>query len=335
MDNAWPWLHSHTFHHSRFSDIRSLLQQKEEQNLCISLCLPTLNEEETVASLVRNLRRRFLEEIPLLDEIAVIDSDSSDRTRELAAAAGADVYRSADILPEMGSYRGKGENLWKAVYQLRGDIILYLDADISNLHEGFVTGLLGPLLQDQQISFVKAFYDRPAGKHGDWNDGGRVTEILIRPLFALCYPDLNFFIQPLSGEYAVRRNLLEELVFPVGYGVETAHLIDISKKKGLDVMAQVDLDCRAHRQRGNQDLGRMSYAILQVLTRRWMADQRYMEQQLQWRLSTLIQFQRHNGYYRRHEHQIIEEERPAMVEVPAYRKKWALDGQVVNPPDAV
>ena len=175
------------------------------------------------------LKSELMERYPLIDEFAVIDSGSEDKTLEVAGSFGADTYSAADILPEVGHKRGKGENLWKAIYQLKGDIIVYVDADIKNIHPRFVTGIVAPLIYNQSIKYCKAFYDRPMAYSSGIrpSGGGRVTEILIRPLFSLFFPELTALIQPLSGEFAVRREVLERIAFPVGYGVETAHILDV------------------------------------------------------------------------------------------------------------
>ena len=196
------WLTTNTFHHSNFWDLNTLVQEKHKRKLKISLCIPTLNEEKTIGKEIVIFTSELMQRYPLLDEIAVIDSDSSDQTRQVAAAFGAQVYLSRDILPGYGEQRGKGENLWKAIYQLNGDIIIYIDADIKNIHPRFVYGLVAPLIFRPEIQYVKAFYDRPlASSQGIRpSGGGRVTEILIRPLFSLFFPELTALIQPLSGE---------------------------------------------------------------------------------------------------------------------------------------
>ncbi|HDL77413.1 MAG TPA: glucosyl-3-phosphoglycerate synthase, partial [Lentisphaerae bacterium] len=264
------WIRENTYHHTAFQDLAALVEAKERQGLTISLCLPTLNEEKTIGKEVLIFRTELKERYPLLDEIAVIDSGSTDRTREVAASFGADVYLSADILPEMGHKRGKGENLWKAIYQLKGDIILYIDADIKNIRPHFAYGLVGPLIHRPDVKYVKAFYDRPLalGPEVRPSGGGRVTEILVRPLFSLFYPELTAIIQPLSGEYAVRREVLEKIPFPIGYGVETAHLIDVYCRWGMEAFAQTDLDRRVHRNQSIYDLGRMAFGILQAFISR-------------------------------------------------------------------
>ncbi|MBW2635712.1 MAG: glucosyl-3-phosphoglycerate synthase, partial [Deltaproteobacteria bacterium] len=222
---TYNWLKSNTFHHSEFSDLGRLVEAKQKKKIKISLCLPTLNEERTIAKEIVIMKSELMNRFPLIDEIVVVDSGSTDRTREAAEAYGARFYSAADILPDMEHFRGKGENLWKGLYITQGDIIIYLDADIKNIHHRFAYGLLGPLLLTDHIKYVKAFYDRPiaVGKNKMRSTGGgRVTELVIRPLFALFFPELTQIIQPLSGEYASYRDILEKIPFPIGYGVETS-----------------------------------------------------------------------------------------------------------------
>ncbi|GHV80015.1 glucosyl-3-phosphoglycerate synthase [Spirochaetia bacterium] len=259
-----------TWHHSRFSDIARLVSLKEKKGLKISLAFPTLNEEATIGKEILVMRTELMERYPLLDEIVVIDSSSKDNTRKVAERFGARVFDSKSILPKYGAYRGKGENLWKSLYVLEGDIIVWVDADISNIAPKFVYGLIGPLLEDDKIAYVKSFYERPirSSKGISSSGGGRVTEILVRPLFSLFYPELARLIQPLSGEYAGRRSLLEQLSFSVGYGVELGHLIDILQLSGIGALAQVDLDLRIHRNQTTAALGKMAYGILNTFLAR-------------------------------------------------------------------
>ena len=259
-----------------------------------------------------------MERYGLVDEFAVIDSGSDDRTREVAAAYGADVYLAADILPEMGNKRGKGENLWKAIYQLKGDVICYVDADISNIHPRFVYGLVAPLIGCDEVKYVKAFYDRPLNYSSGLrpSGGGRVTEILIRPLFSLFYPELTNVIQPLSGEYAARREVLERIPFPIGYGVETAHLLDLYQEYGIEAFAQTDLDRRVHRNQTTNALGKMSFGILQTFLNRLKSHGRI--DQLPDMDTIYRQFEVEGSNYRQLTHQVVEEERPPMIEVEAY-----------------
>lgn len=308
------WLATHTFRHDAFSDTAALAALKAEQNLTISLCIPTLNEEDTVGTVVSVLREALIDQVSLLDEIVVVDSGSSDRTREIAATAGAEVMPSADILPSQGYRRGKGENLWKAVHHLRGDLICYVDGDIANIHPRFVTGLVGPLLHDQSLLYAKAFYERPIAHTGGLHPsgGGRVTEILIRPLFSLFFPELTALVQPLAGEYAARREVLERLAFPIGYGVETAHLIDVFRTWGLDALCQTDIDRRIHRNQSTHDLGRMAFGILQAFLRRLDGDVPPAASHL------LRQFTTEGDYCRQTIGEIIEEERPPLIQLAEY-----------------
>ena len=319
------WLNTNTFHHDDFVDLADLVKEKEKQGLTISLCLPALNEETTIGKEIIIFRSELMTRYPLLDEIAVIDSGSTDKTREIAESFGADVYLASDILPEVAEKKGKGENLWKAVYQLKGDIIIYVDSDIKNIHARFAYALLGPLLKHAHIKYVKAFYDRPLMQEGGIrpSGGGRVTEILVRPLFSLFYPDLTRLIQPLSGEYAVRREVLEAIPFPIGYGVETSHLIDVYYKWGLDAIAQSDLGERVHFNQPTMALGKMSFGILKAFLRR--AEALGVIEGLPDLKNQLYQFQARDEDYERIEHTIMEEERPPMLEVPAYRKRRGLD----------
>lgn len=260
------------FHHSQFVDTKGLAALKGRQR--ISVCIPTLDEAETIGSIVTTVREELMERAPLVDEILVIDSDSEDRTREIATAAGARVFQTAEIAPHAGTHPGKGENLWKALHASSGDIVCYLDGDISNFHAGFVTGLVGPLLEHPEIDYVKAYYERPLS-HGDAlhsTGGGRVSEILVRPFISMFYPELNPILQPLSGEYAARRSLLETLAFPTGYGVEIAHLIDLAGAGKLHRIAQTDLVKRIHRNRDDGELGDTAFAILRVILRRLERD---------------------------------------------------------------
>jgi glucosyl-3-phosphoglycerate synthase len=264
------------FHHKTFADVGRLLDLKQAAGERVTVCIPTLNEAETIGAIVREIRTEFVERVPLVDEILVVDSASEDATREIAAGEGAIVFASAAIAPETGTFAGKGENLWKALHVARGSIICFIDGDIINFHAGFVPGLVGPLLENAEIDYVKAFYERPlaCGDATHATGGGRVSEILVRPLISLFYPELAEFLQPLSGEYAARRELLESLSFPIGYGVEIAHLIDLARAGRMSRIAQVDLEKRIHRNRDDGDLGDTAFAILRVMLRRLERDGR-------------------------------------------------------------
>lgn len=317
------WLKTNTYHHSSFSDIGKLVRLKEKKNLKISVAFPTLNEEETIAEEINVIKGKLQIEHPLLDEIAVIDSASTDRTRELAAEAGAKVYLADDYLREFGIIRGKGENLWKSLYLLEGDIIVWVDADIKNIHPKFVYGIIGPLLEYDHLKYVKAFYERPlvVGKKMRPSGGGRVTEILIRPLLANFYPELSGFLQPLSGEYAGRRKVLEAVPFRVGYGVEIGLLIDIYEKYGLKSLAQVDLDRRVHRNRSLPALSKMSFAILHTFfTKLQQQDIVSLEKELSSEFR-LVKARKEEIFLKKEGFTFIE--RPPMIKVEKYRRKRA------------
>ncbi len=321
MIDLQKWIEHNTYHHSHFENLQKLVEEKEKQNLTISLCLPTLNEEKTIGKEIIIFKSELMKRYPLLDEIAVIDSGSEDNTLNVAESFGADTYLSSGILPHLDSRKGKGENLWKAIYQLKGDIIVYVDADISNIHPRFVYGLVAPLIYRQEVKYVKAFYDRPLTLSGSSRSsgGGRVTEILVRPLFSLFFPELTGIIQPLSGEYAVRREVLEQIAFPIGYGVETSHLIDVHHKFGLEAFAQTDLDKRVHENKPTIALGKMAFGILQTFLKRVNAlgliDSIDHE-------TVLRQFQVTHDQYEQNLIEIVEEERPPMIEIEEYRKKF-------------
>jgi nucleotide-binding universal stress UspA family protein len=264
------WFAENTFHSSEFRDLRALVDLKERQGLTISLALPTLNEEKTVGNIVRIIKAALLDRIPLLDEFIVIDSNSTDRTVEIVEALGVQVLQHADILPQYGTFRGKGEGLWKSLYVTKGDIVVWIDSDITGIHPKFVYGLIGPLLSQPRIGFVKGFYRRPLNLGGEIaaTGGGRVTELTARPLINLFYPRLSGLVQPLAGEMAGRREVLEAIPFFTGYGVETGLLIDILEQFGLRSLAQTDLEERIHRNQSLLALSKMAFAIVQVVIER-------------------------------------------------------------------
>lgn len=316
------WIKTNTFHHSEFKDIERLVKAKRRKGLSISLCLPTLNEEKTVAKEIVVMKSELMTRFPLLDEIVVIDSGSTDNTRSIARSYDVEVVQADHVLPELASYRGKGENLWKALYVARGDIIIYIDADIKNIHHRFAYGLLGPLLLSDHIRFTKAFYDRPiAVEKNSWrpSGGGRVTELVIRPLFALFLPELTQIMQPLSGEYAGFRSVFETIPFHIGYGVETGMLIDIYEKYGLDVIAQVDLDRRVHRNQDTQALGRMAFIIMKTFLGRVEKQGRLKLRQALY--EEMIQYRRKEGCLRVQNFHLEQYERPPMVELAQYRAR--------------
>ena len=319
------WFEKNKVKYKSFSNIKKLVELKRKQKLSISLCIPTFNEEGTIEKVVTVLKTKLMDQYKLLDEIAVIDSGSSDKTLEISKKAGADTYKAADHLFKKDNIRGKGENLWKALYLLKGDIICWVDGDIKNIHPRFVYGTVGPLLTNNRIKYVKPFYKRPL-KVGDKIQplgGGRVTELTIRPLFNMFFPRLSGFIQPLSGEGAGRREILERIPYFTGYGVETGMLIDLVKKFGLDAIAQVDLHKRVHRNQELSSLSNMGFTILQVFAKRANT------------LGKLVLVKKIRNKYRvieraDNEYQlknkiIAEKERPPMITIKKYRKKFKKD----------
>lgn len=252
--------------------VEDLLDAKKRTGLRISLVIPARNEAETVADIVRRVHHDLVEEIGIVDEIVVIDSDSTDDTAAQARDGGATVHSAVDIRPDLGAGRGKGEAMWKSLFVTTGDVLVFMDADLIEWDTHFVLGLLGPLLMDADVQLVKAFYDRPLVKDGKEaaaaDGGGRVTQLVARPLLALRWPELGQLIQPLAGEWAIRRSLFERLSVPVGYGVELGAVIDTYRLEGLDAIAQVDLGRRAHSHQTLRALGGMAVEIMAVADRR-------------------------------------------------------------------
>lgn len=264
-----------TYHHADF-DAADLAVRKRAQATTVSVVIPARNEEGTVGAVAGTLRRLLVDEVALVDEILVVDGDSTDATAAEARAAGVRVVRQSEVLPEAGTALGKGEALWKGLAASTGDLVVFVDADIHDIDARFVVGLIGPLLVDPDVAFVKATYDRPIRVGGELRPrgGGRVTELLARPLLATFWPELSWIAQPLSGEYAGRRELLESLPFVRGYGIELAMLVDIADRHGVDVIAQVDLDVRVHENQPLDALSRMASEILQVAMQRLSAQGR-------------------------------------------------------------
>ncbi|MBS2965602.1 glucosyl-3-phosphoglycerate synthase [Actinocrinis puniceicyclus] len=264
LDPAREWLSRRTSHESDWP-LPSLLGLKADSGTTVSVVLPALNEQHTVgpivAAIVADLGRPGL-----VDEVVVVDSGSTDRTAAVAAAAGARVVRREDVLSCAPPLPGKGEVLWRSLAATEGELICFVDADLEQFSSAVVRGVLGPLLADPGILLVKAAYERPLadGTTVHPAGGGRVTELVARPLLNLYWPQLAGFVQPLGGEYAGRRALLESLPFPSGYGVEFALLVDTYAAHGLDALAQVDAGVRHHRHQDEQALGRMAAEILQV-----------------------------------------------------------------------
>lgn len=298
---------------SRAVDWPAELLRDAKGSTTISVVLPALDEAATVGRIVDAVRRDLVDvPVPLVDELVVLDSGSTDATAAVARAAGARVVHRDDVLPDVPSVPGKGEALWRSLAATTGDIVVFVDADLLAFHSGFVTGLIGPLLTDPSVHFVKAMYDRPLTEGAVVHPagGGRVTELVARPLLNLHWPQLAGFVQPLAGEYAARRHLLERLPFATGYGVEIALLIDTLDAVGLDGMAQVDLGERRHRHHDDQRLGRMAAEIWQTALARL-----HQDGDLQAFEPTLTQFVRDASHYLPVTHDVAALERPPLLGV--------------------
>ncbi|WP_374982580.1 glucosyl-3-phosphoglycerate synthase [Streptomyces fradiae] len=325
--------------------IDRLLAAKRAHGTTVSVVLPALNEEATVGEIVAVIRRDLMSEaVPLVDELVVLDSGSTDRTAEVAAKAGARVVARDEVLPRIPAVPGKGEVLWRSLLVTDGDVVCFVDSDLREFDADFVTGIVGPLLTEPDVEFVKAMYDRPftaagagaaggagrggagagtgtgqggssgaaraAGADGGAGQGGRVTELVARPLLNLHWPLLAGFVQPLGGEYAARRSLLERLPFPVGYGVELGLLVDALHLVGLDALAQVDVGVRLHRHQDERALGRMAAAIYRTAQLRLSRGHLVRPR--------LTQFDRTEAGFTPRTHPVDTEERPPMREVAEY-----------------
>jgi len=315
------WFAENTFHANEFANLKELLLLKEKQGVTISLALPALNEEKTVGKVITTIKSKLMEEVPIIDEIVLMDSNSTDRTREIARELGVPVYIHQHLLTDMDPRPGKGEALWKSLLVTKGDIVAWIDTDIVNIHPRFVYGILGPLLLNHNIQLVKGFYRRPlrVGDKMQAGGGGRVTELTARPLLNLFYPELSGIVQPLSGEYAGRREALERASFFSGYGVETGLVIEIFEQFGLGAIAQVDLLERIHHNQELAALGKMSFAIIQTVLRK--LERRFERSIIEDINKTmkLIKYQR-GGYYLEVE-EVAEHERPPMITIPAYLER--------------
>jgi nucleotide-binding universal stress UspA family protein/glycosyltransferase involved in cell wall biosynthesis len=317
------WFAENTYDSREFEDLRELVRLKQRQGLTISLGLPALNEQETVGSIIRTVKQELMDRFALLDEIVLIDSQSSDRTREIASELGIPVCIHQDVLPQHGSLSGKGEALWKSLYILRGDLVAWIDTDIKNIHPRFVYGILGPLLKDDRVKYVKGFYRRPirVGNMVLGTGGGRVTELTARPLLNLFYPELSGLIQPLAGEYAARREVIEQVPFFTGYGVEIGLLIDILDRFGLQSIGQVDLHRRVHRNQYLPSLSKMAFTITALTLQRLEQQGRiYLRSELNRGLK-LIQHERDRFHI---EIKALEDlERQPMITLPEYLSQRA------------
>jgi len=308
---------------SRLADwpMERVLVAKQAAGTTVSVVLPALNEQDTVGDIVNAIRSELVVAAPLVDEVVVVDSGSTDRTAEVAARAGARVVHRDRILPRIPARHGKGEVLWRSLPATRGDVLCFVDADLREFDPALVRGILGPLLIDPEVQLVKAAYDRPLIDGGTVlpAGGGRVTELVARPLLNLHWPQLAGIVQPLAGEYAARRSLLERLPFACGYGVEFGLLVDTFDLMGLDALAQVDVGSRSHRHQDDRALGRMSSEIWQTALLRLRRSGRVRGAEP---LSTTVtQFHREHDGFRKSTHETVSVERQPMDTVLEYRER--------------
>jgi glucosyl-3-phosphoglycerate synthase len=297
-------------------DLEDLLRAKRRGQHRVSVVLPARDEAATVGGLVADLHEQWVQRTPLVDELLVVDSDSTDATAVVARAAGAEVVAAADVLPGHGHRAGKGEALWKGLATTTGDLVVFLDADLLGDVRHFVPGLLGPLLTDPQVEYVKGCYTRPLDVDGTSvpAGGGRVTELTARPLLNALWPELAGFVQPLGGEYAGRRSALERVPFVSGYGVEVGLLVDLLQLVGLGGLAQVDLGVRRHISQGQEALGRMAGQIVStVLARAGRGEVGGL----------LTQFRHDGAGFVPQSTAVAVDERPPMATVAEYRAQLA------------
>jgi glucosyl-3-phosphoglycerate synthase len=295
---------------SRF--LTALVAAKSRQGHTVSVCLPARDEEETVGRVVATVRRSLVERLALVDEIVVMDDGSTDATGAAARAEGARVFRVEDLLLDLPPGTGKGNAMWKSLFVCGGDLLCWVDADIRNFRADFVTRLLAPLLTDPDVGMVKGFYRRPL--HDSPTGGGRVTELMARPVLSYLFPLLTRFVQPLAGEYAARRSILETVPFVEGWGVEIGLLLDVVHRFGIQSVSQVDLGVRAHRNRPLEQLGPQALAILATaLSRAGLdaCDPPFAAE--------LVRYDEHLALERI---PVVVRERPPIVTVPAYRAKF-------------
>jgi glucosyl-3-phosphoglycerate synthase len=298
------------FPDARAPDSRELAAAKARLGVSVSVCMPARNEEATVGHIVATVRRNLMESVRLVDEVVVLDDGSTDATADSAAWEGARVHAAGEVLPDLATGSGKGNAMWLSLFATEGDIVCWVDADVRNFGADFVTRLLEPLLTDPGVALVKGFYRRPL--HGEPTGGGRVTELLARPLISALFPHLSGIVQPLGGEYASRRDVLETLPFVQGYGVDLGLLVDVAANFGIDAIAQRDLGVREHRNRTLDELGPQAMEVLVTgLRRAGVASGAIGD--------TLIRFDE------LHEEVIVPveiRERPPMMTLPEYRAKF-------------
>lgn len=270
--DAREWFKHRSYDYKQFLNLEGLGRLKRERRLTVSAVLPSRNVADTVGHIIDEIHavNARAKENPLVDQILVVDADSPDGTADVAAGRGAEVFSENELMRDHGGAHGKGDAMWRSLSVARGDLVMFMDADTRDFEPQLVYGILGPILEDPRIRYVKAAYRRPFKSEETLqvDGGGRVTELTTKPLLNLFYPELAGFVQPLAGEFVADRELFRSIPFLTGYAVETGIMIDAYKKVGLDAMAQVDLGTRQNRHQPLRDLSRMSYAVLRAVARR-------------------------------------------------------------------
>lgn len=323
--DARAWFHSRTTSATSLAelDLPALLRAKRRGGHRVSVVLPARNEAATVGALVSDLRERWMRRVPLVDELLVVDSDSTDATAATARAAGADVVATTEVLPAQGTRPGKGEALWKSLAATSGDLLVFLDADLLGDVAHYVPGLLGPLLTDPHLAYVKGCYTRPLELDGGHRPagGGRVTELTARPLLNALWPELAGFVQPLGGEYAGRRSALERVPFVPAYGVEVGLLVDLLELRGLSSLAQVDLGQRRHTSQGDEALGTMAAQVVSAVLARAGSRPGQPGQPGLDASGLLTQFRHDGTAFVPRSSAVAVDERPPMATIPEYRSR--------------
>lgn len=260
------WFRAHSFHYLEFGDVRELGQVKRQRGLTVTLVLPTLNVADTISSVLDEASYLCSPEVALIDQVIIVDADSPDGTAAIAERYDVEVYSENSLMPEYGQTLGKGDAMWRSLSKARGDIVAFADTDTSNFCGELVAGVVGCLVAKSDIKFVKAAYRRPYTRDGVSvpDGGGRVTELMAKPVLNLFFPELAGFVQPLAGEFAGTRELLYSVPFFTGYAVEVGMLIDVLKMSGLASMAQVDVGIRKNRHQELGNLSRMGYSVLRA-----------------------------------------------------------------------